>query len=162
MDGVAVARQLRAKIQVEVMELRAEGITPRLAVILVGDHPPSQIYVRNKMRACAEVGIEARLHHLPGDIAETKFINLIHALNADAEIHGILVQLPPPGHVDSRRVLRSIVHQKDVDGFHLYNAGGLISGRTVFPPCTPFGVMNFWTGTRSPWLAVRPLSSAWG
>lgn len=142
MDGVAVARELRRDIRSEVAELGQSGTTPRLAVLLVGDHPPSHLYVRNKMRACAEVGILAEVYRFSSDADQATLLELIDSLNADVGTHGILVQLPLPPHVDTSRILRAIVREKDVDGFHLYNAGGLISGLTVFPPCTPFGVMR--------------------
>ncbi len=123
-------------------------------MILLGDHAPSVVYVRNKMRACAEIGIEARLYRGPADVAAEAVLDLIRTLNADPGTHGILVQLPLPAHLDTPTVLHAIRHEKDVDGFHLYNAGGLIVGRTVFPPCTPFGVMRLLDWFRIP-LAGR-------
>jgi methylenetetrahydrofolate dehydrogenase (NADP+)/methenyltetrahydrofolate cyclohydrolase len=117
-------------------------VQPSLAVILVGQNPASRLYVRNKVKACAEVGIRSTLHEFPVDIDAAAVIARIEALNCDPEVHGILVQLPLPGHFDLVRVLEAISPDKDVDGFHLYNVGGLVIGNTVFPPCTPYGVLK--------------------
>jgi methylenetetrahydrofolate dehydrogenase (NADP+)/methenyltetrahydrofolate cyclohydrolase len=111
-------------------------------VILVGDDPASAIYVRNKIRACAEVGIRSEVVRLPADIAERQVLERIRALNDLPTVHGILVQLPLPRHISVRRVVETISAEKDVDGFHLYNVGGLVNGQTVFPPCTPYGVQK--------------------
>ena len=115
---------------------------PGLAVILVGDNAASGVYVRNKVRACAEVGIRSELIALPADATEARLLGEIDRLNADPATHGILVQLPLPAHIAMRGVLERISVDKDVDGFHLYNVGGLMTGTTVFPPCTPFGVQK--------------------
>ena len=149
LDGKAIARDIRAGIKDRVAALRARhGITPGLAVVLVGRNPASRIYVNNKIKACAEVGIRSALHEYPADIDAAEIIKLIQRLNADPAIHGILVQLPLPSHHDIQTVLRTIAMEKDVDGFHLYNVGGLVLGETVFPPCTPYGVMKLldWAG----------------
>jgi methylenetetrahydrofolate dehydrogenase (NADP+)/methenyltetrahydrofolate cyclohydrolase len=141
-DGVALARSVRAEYRQRVERLAAQGIHPGLAVILVGDDPPSQVYVRNKIRACAEAGLHSEVYRFPADVAEGEVLAAIERLNADPKIHGILVQLPLPRQFHLRRILETISREKDVDGFHLYNVGSLIVGDTVFPPCTPFGVQR--------------------
>ncbi len=142
-DGKAIARKLRAEYQERVAELKARhGVTPGLAVILVGDSPASQSYVRNKIAGCKEVGIRSVLIELPTSVSEQQLLDHIEALNADAGTHGILVQLPLPPHVRVASVLERISVEKDVDGFHLYNMGGLVTGNTVFSPCTPYGVQK--------------------
>jgi methylenetetrahydrofolate dehydrogenase (NADP+)/methenyltetrahydrofolate cyclohydrolase len=142
-DGVAVAKKLRTEYHARVAELKSQhGITPALAVILVGDNPASQVYVRNKIKACKEVGIRSELVQLPATVSEQELLDRIDALNEDATIHGILIQLPLPAHVRVHNVLERISVEKDVDGFHLYNVGGLVTGNTVFPPCTPYGVQK--------------------
>jgi methylenetetrahydrofolate dehydrogenase (NADP+)/methenyltetrahydrofolate cyclohydrolase len=126
-----------------VAQLKAShGVTPGIAVILVGDNPASQVYVRNKVTACREAGIHSELYNLPAATPEAELMARIDALNADPRVHGILVQLPLPAQIDVAHVLERIAPGKDVDGFHLYNVGGLITGNTVFPPCTPFGVQK--------------------
>ena len=143
LDGKTIARQIREGIKTRVAALRSErGVVPSLAVVLVGRNPASRLYVNNKIKACAEVGIRSALHEFPADVAAATVIDLIERLNADPEVHGILVQLPLPAHHDIQAVLRTIAVGKDVDGFHLYNVGGLVLGGTVFPPCTPYGVMK--------------------
>lgn len=143
LDGKAIARQIREGTKVRVAALRSgRGITPALAVVLVGQNPASRLYVNNKIKACAEVGIRSTLHEFPADADAADVIERIKRLNADPEIHGVLVQLPLPAHHDIQTVLRTIAVEKDVDGFHLYNVGGLVLGETVFPPCTPYGVMK--------------------
>jgi methylenetetrahydrofolate dehydrogenase (NADP+) / methenyltetrahydrofolate cyclohydrolase len=142
-DGKAVAARLREEYKARIVRLRAEqGITPGLTVILVGEDPASQVYVRNKIRDCAEVGIRSALIELPASTPEAALLARIDALNADADVHGILIQLPLPKHVEIRKVLERISVDKDVDGFHLYNVGGLVTGHQVFPPCTPYGVQK--------------------
>jgi methylenetetrahydrofolate dehydrogenase (NADP+)/methenyltetrahydrofolate cyclohydrolase len=140
-DGKAVARKLRTEYAARVEKLKAEhGVLPGIAVILVGDNPASQVYVRNKITACKEIGVHSELHHMPADTPEARLLARIDALNADPHVHGILVQLPLPPQIDVSHVLERITPDKDVDGFHLYNVGSLITGNTVFPPCTPYGV----------------------
>ena len=141
-DGNAVAREVRRGLTERVQRLKARGITPGLAVVLVGNNAASEVYVRRKVHACEEVGLHSIVVRLPADVPEADLIARLAALNADARIHGIIVQLPLPKHVDIRAVLEAVALEKDVDGFHLYNVGGLVLGddRTVFPPCTPFGV----------------------
>jgi methylenetetrahydrofolate dehydrogenase (NADP+) / methenyltetrahydrofolate cyclohydrolase len=140
-DGVAVARGLRKECgkRVEALLERA-GITPGLAVILVGSDPPSRVYVRNKIKACAEVGIQSQVLTFAESVGQAEIIRTIKQLNHDPQIHGILVQLPLPRHFDVSAIVETISVEKDVDGFHLYNVGGLILGNTAFPPCTPYGV----------------------
>jgi methylenetetrahydrofolate dehydrogenase (NADP+)/methenyltetrahydrofolate cyclohydrolase len=140
-DGKAVSRKLRGEYAIRVARLKsAHGVQPGIAVILVGDNPASQVYVRNKVTACREAGIHSELHQMPADTPETALLARIDALNADPAVHGILVQLPLPPQITVARVLERIDADKDVDGFHLYNVGSLITGNTVFPPCTPYGV----------------------
>jgi methylenetetrahydrofolate dehydrogenase (NADP+)/methenyltetrahydrofolate cyclohydrolase len=142
-DGKAVAAKLRGEYKQRIVRMRAErGVTPGLTVVLVGEDPASQVYVRNKIRDCAEVGIRSELIELPATVAEAELLARIDALNADPAVHGILIQLPLPPHVQIRKVLERISVDKDVDGFHLYNVGGLVTGHQVFPPCTPYGVQK--------------------
>ncbi len=141
MDGVAVSKAIRAQWQQRTEALKARGVTPGLAVILVGDNPASQVYVRNKVKACGEVGVYSEVHQFPLNVPQETVLTRIEVLNRDPKIHGILVQLPLPPHFDNGRVLEIISAEKDADGFHLYNLGGLVSGGAVFPPCTPYGVM---------------------
>jgi methylenetetrahydrofolate dehydrogenase (NADP+)/methenyltetrahydrofolate cyclohydrolase len=142
-DGKAVARHLRAEYAVRVQRLEPlHGVQPGIAVVLVGDNPASQVYVRNKIQACKETGIHSELYHMPASTPESELLARIDALDADPHVHGILVQLPLPPHINVAHVLERIAVEKDVDGFHLYNVGGLVTGNTVFPPCTPFGVQK--------------------
>jgi methylenetetrahydrofolate dehydrogenase (NADP+)/methenyltetrahydrofolate cyclohydrolase len=140
-DGVEIARRVRAEWKPRVENLAAHGLTPGLAVIMVGENPASAVYVRNKVRACREMGIHSEEHLLPESATSESVLQRIEELNARPTIHGILVQLPLPPQIEVRRMLESIATEKDVDGFGLYNVGGLVSGGTVFPPCTPYGVM---------------------
>ena len=139
-DGVAIAQRVRADWKPRVERLKAAGVTPGLAVIMVGENPASRVYVRNKVRACGEIGIHSEEHRFDESTTCEAVLARIEALNAQSTIHGILVQLPLPPHIDVQRVLQYIATEKDVDGFSLYNVGGLVSGGTVFPPCTPYGV----------------------
>jgi methylenetetrahydrofolate dehydrogenase (NADP+)/methenyltetrahydrofolate cyclohydrolase len=141
-DGVAVASAIRAGIRKRVSSLSDHGIVPGLAVIMVGSNPASGVYVRNKMRACVEVGIQSFRYDFSAGSEPQAVLNLIEELNRRADIHGILVQLPLPPRFSIARVLQTISADKDVDGFHLYNVGGLVVGDTVFPPCTPYGVVK--------------------
>jgi len=142
-DGRAVSKTLRKGYATRVDALKAKGgRAPGLAVILVGDSAASQIYVRNKIRACHEVGIGSVLIELPGNSTEQEVLDRIDQLNADRSIDGILIQLPLPAQIRIPPVLERISVDTDVDGFHLYNVGGLITGNTVFPPCTPYGVQK--------------------
>jgi methylenetetrahydrofolate dehydrogenase (NADP+)/methenyltetrahydrofolate cyclohydrolase len=142
-DGVAIAKSIRAECRTEVEQLWLQNrIKPGLAVILVGSNAASAVYVRNKIRACREVGIQSFLFEYPADVAVDTVLKKIEELNADDAVHGILVQLPLPPQFNIRTILLAIDQDKDVDGFHLYNVGGLVSGNSVFPPCTPYGVMK--------------------
>ena len=141
-DGIAIAREVRIGIAARAAVLKSHGIVPALTVILVGDDPRSSIYVRNKVRACGEVGIRSEVVRLPADQREESLLAHIRRLNDAPDVHGILVQLPLPPQISQRRVLETISVAKDVDGFHLYNVGGLVIGETVFPPCTPYGVQK--------------------
>jgi methylenetetrahydrofolate dehydrogenase (NADP+)/methenyltetrahydrofolate cyclohydrolase len=142
-DGIAVARKIREECKARVEVLKAGcGLTPGLAVILVGENPASALYVRNKIRACAEIGIRSFKFDFPADVDQSSVIERIKSLNENPDVHGILVQLPLPPSFDLLRILHTISADKDVDGFHLYNVGGLVLGDTVFPPCTPYGVVR--------------------
>jgi len=141
-DGKKVAARVRAEVAEAARDLRKKGVVPGLAVILVGDDPASQVYVRNKERACAEVGIEAFDHRLPASTSEAELLALIQRLNEDARVHGILVQLPLPKPLDAQRIIKAISPDKDVDGLHPMNVGRLWRGEEGFVPCTPAGVMR--------------------
>ena len=141
-DGVAISAFIRADIRARVGALAARGIKPGLAVIMVGQNPASAVYVRNKIRACEEVGIRSSKFEFPADADPQAVLDLIAALNERKDIHGILVQLPLPPQFSISHILQTISADKDVDGFHLYNVGGLVVGDTVFPPCTPYGVVK--------------------
>jgi methylenetetrahydrofolate dehydrogenase (NADP+)/methenyltetrahydrofolate cyclohydrolase len=142
-DGRAVAKKLKAEQRSRVEQLTSQhGLQPGLAVILVGEDPASKVYVRNKIAACQDVGIRSERVLLPADVSEQQLLDRIAALNADPTVHGILIQLPLPKHISMRNVLELVDVEKDVDGFHLYNVGGLVTGNTVFPPCTPYGVQK--------------------
>ena len=141
-DGKAISEAVRQEWKEKADVLKSKGVLPGLAVIIVGDNPASKLYVNNKIKACREVGLHSEVHELPGDISEEMLLNLIEQLNQAKKINGILVQLPLPEHIDENKVLEAIKQEKDVDGFHLYNVGALMTGNTVFPPCTPFGVMS--------------------
>ncbi|WP_417320040.1 bifunctional methylenetetrahydrofolate dehydrogenase/methenyltetrahydrofolate cyclohydrolase FolD [Emcibacter sp.] len=141
-DGKKVAATIRDDCTTRVDKLQQAGVTPGLAVILVGNDPASAVYVRNKIKACEAVGIKSFSYHHDVDITTDELVALIEKLNQDPEVHGILVQLPLPKHIDMERVLETISVEKDVDGFHLYNVGGLVVGKMIFSPCTPYGVMK--------------------
>ena len=141
-DGNALSKTLRAQVAERALALRERGVTPGLAVILVGDDPASQVYVRNKVRACHEAGLHSVLEHYPASLSEAELLARVAALNADASIHGILVQLPLPAHIDAQRVIEAISPAKDVDGFHVASAGALLTGLPGFLPCTPYGCMK--------------------
>ena len=142
LDGKSLAAELRADVKRKVQALAQRGMRPGVAVVLVGDNPASRVYVRNKSRACDETGIASRQIDLPATIAEDRLIAEIERLNADAAIHGILVQLPLPAHLDVARVQAAVSPDKDVDGFHVANLGALFAGRPRLVPCTPAGVMR--------------------
>lgn len=141
-DGKQVAQKVRADCKIMVDQLKAAGHTPGLAVIIVGNNPASQVYVANKVNACREVGLLSTVHAYEATVSDELLEAKIAELNDDPAVSGILVQLPLPAHLNARRLLGTISKDKDVDGFHLYNVGGLVVGDTVFPPCTPFGVQK--------------------
>ena len=141
-DGVALSKQLRQQTRERVQTLKTKGIAPGLAVILVGDNPASQVYVRNKIKACEDTGFKSVLEQYPASLTEAELLQRVQALNLDASIHGILVQLPLPGHIDAQKVIEAISPAKDVDGFHVASAGALMVGQPGFWPCTPYGCMK--------------------
>lgn len=141
-DGVALSQQLRADVARRVSALKDHGVTPGLAVILVGDNPASQVYVRNKVKACQDAGLHSVLEKYEANLSEPDLLARIDALNQDPSIHGILVQLPVPAHIDASKVIESISPAKDVDGFHIASAGALMTGMPGFSPCTPYGCMK--------------------
>ena len=141
-DGNALSRQLRADVAGRAAALTARGTTPGLAVVLVGDNPASQVYVRNKVKACEDNGLHSVLEKYDADLSEADLLARVEALNADPAIHGILVQLPLPGHIDAQKVIEAISPEKDVDGFHVASAGALMTGAPGFWPCTPYGCMK--------------------
>jgi len=142
LDGKHIAGQLRETIATDVKELKGRGVTPGLAVVLVGEDPASRVYVSMKEKACEQAGIFSDEHKLPADTSEAQLLALIDELNRDGRIDGILVQLPLPKHIDESKVLEAISPHKDVDGFHPYNVGRLVTGKPLFQPCTPYGVMK--------------------
>jgi len=141
-DGAKLAASIREDVARRTAQLSAAGVIPGLAVILVGSDPASQVYVKNKVAACEKAGLHSVLEQYPSDMTEESLLERVRALNADPAIHGILVQLPLPAHIDSHRVIEAIAAQKDVDGFHISNAGLLMTGQPLFRPCTPYGVMK--------------------
>ena len=141
-DGNALSRQLRESVSQRVGTLKAKGITPGLAVVLVGDNPASQVYVRNKVKACEDTGMHSVLEKYDASMSEADLLARVEALNNDPSIHGILVQLPLPAHMDAQKVIETISPAKDVDGFHVASAGALMVGQPGFWPCTPYGCMK--------------------
>jgi methylenetetrahydrofolate dehydrogenase (NADP+)/methenyltetrahydrofolate cyclohydrolase len=141
-DGKALSLQLRTEVRQGVATLKSQGIVPGLAVILVGDNPASEVYVRNKVKACEDTGMHSVLERHPAQMSQADLLARIDALNHDRSIHGILVQLPLPAHIDAQRVIEAISPAKDVDGFHVASAGALVTGMPGFWPCTPFGCMK--------------------
>lgn len=141
-DGAALAKNIRAQVAIQAAELCARKTTPGLAVILVGNSAASAIYVRNKIKACAEVGVRSIFDEMPEQTSQPDLLRRIEQLNQDPEVDGILVQLPLPAHIDPRAVIEAISPEKDVDGFHVSNAGALMTGAPLFRPCTPYGVMK--------------------
>ena len=141
-DGVALSRQFRTEVASRAAVLKAQGITPGLAVVLVGENAASQVYVRNKVKACQESGLHSVLEQYPASTPEDALLARIDALNRDPAIHGILVQLPLPAHIDAQKVIEAISPAKDVDGFHVSSAGALMVGQAGFWPCTPYGCIK--------------------
>jgi methylenetetrahydrofolate dehydrogenase (NADP+)/methenyltetrahydrofolate cyclohydrolase len=149
-DGNALSKKIRAEVAQRAAALAAQGVTPGLAVIVVGDNPASQVYVRNKVKACHDAGLHSVLEAYPATLTESELLARVEALNHDPAIHGILVQLPLPAHIDDQRVIEAISPLKDVDGFHVASAGALMVGKqgsrgqesAGFKPCTPYGCMK--------------------
>ena len=141
-DGIALSKQLRADVAKRAAALRARGVVPGLAVVLVGENPASQVYVRNKVKACEDSGLHSVLERYPATLSEAELLARVDALNRDPAIHGILVQLPLPAHIDAHKVIEAISPAKDVDGFHVASAGALMVGQPGFWPCTPYGCMK--------------------
>ncbi len=139
-DGKAIAREMQEELKVQIAELKDKGVTPGLAAVLVGDNPASQTYVRSKEKACERVGVYSDVRKLPADLPEKDLVALVEELNNDPKIHGILVQLPLPKHIDESKVLLAINPDKDVDGFHPVNVGKMVVGEPGFLPCTPHGI----------------------
>ena len=141
-DGNALSKQLRNDVSLRVNMLKSRGVTPGLAVIVLGDNPASAVYVRNKVKACQDSGLHSVLEKYPDSLSEAALLARIETLNHDATIHGILVQLPLPAHIDAHKVIEAISPHKDVDGFHVASAGALMVGQPGFWPCTPYGCMK--------------------
>ena len=141
-DGNALSKQLRAEVAARAAALTAKGVKPGLAVVLVGDNPASRVYVRNKVKACEDAGLHSVLEKYEGTMTEAELLARVDALNNDPSIHGILVQLPLPKHIDAHKVIEAIAPEKDVDGFHVASAGALMVGQDGFKPCTPYGCMK--------------------
>jgi methylenetetrahydrofolate dehydrogenase (NADP+)/methenyltetrahydrofolate cyclohydrolase len=141
-DGNALSKQLRAQVAADTAALKAQGLTPGLAVVLVGDNQASQVYVRNKVKACEDAGLHSVLEKYEATMTEADLLARVEALNNDSTIHGILVQLPLPAHIDAQKVIEAISPAKDVDGFHIASAGALMTGMPGFWPCTPYGCMK--------------------
>jgi methylenetetrahydrofolate dehydrogenase (NADP+)/methenyltetrahydrofolate cyclohydrolase len=141
-DGNALSQRLRADFATRTQSLISQGLQPGLAVILVGDNPASQVYVRNKVKACEQVGIHSVLEKHPESFSQADLLTRVEALNNDDSIHGILVQLPLPAHINAQKVIEAIAPAKDVDGFHVASAGALMTGLPAYWPCTPHGCMK--------------------
>jgi methylenetetrahydrofolate dehydrogenase (NADP+) / methenyltetrahydrofolate cyclohydrolase len=141
-NGNELSAKLRTDVARRAAALKAKGITPGLAVVLVGDNLASQVYVRNKVKACEDNGLRSVMEKHPADMSEAALLALVEKLNNDSSIHGILVQLPLPAHIDAHKVIESIAPEKDVDGFHVASAGALMVGQSGFWPCTPYGCMK--------------------
>ena len=141
-DGVALSKQLREDVARRTVALKARGLTPGLAVVLVGENAASQVYVRNKVKACSDAGLHSVLEKYEASMLESELLERVDALNKDPAIHGILVQLPLPAHIDAHKVIEAISPIKDVDGFHVASAGALMVGQPGFWPCTPYGCMK--------------------
>jgi methylenetetrahydrofolate dehydrogenase (NADP+)/methenyltetrahydrofolate cyclohydrolase len=142
LDGAAIAQEVFSELAPRVASLERAGVRPGLATVLVGDNTASRVYVRNKVRTCAEIGVHAEVHELAADCTEAELIGCVEALNGNSAIHGIIVQLPLPRGIDARRVLQTVALEKDVDGFNWSNLGALVDGHPQLVPCTPLGVMK--------------------
>ncbi len=150
LDGAAIAQDVYAQLHERIQRLHVRGIQPGLAAILIGENSASRIYLKNKARACARVGVHSEMFEFPADCSEHEIFSKLQALNADSRIHGILVQLPLPAHLRSERILQAITPAKDVDGFNWVNLGAMVAGHTLLAPCTPLGVMTMLDYARSP------------
>jgi methylenetetrahydrofolate dehydrogenase (NADP+)/methenyltetrahydrofolate cyclohydrolase len=150
LDGTAMAREVLSELSGRIATLGRSGIKPGLATVLVGDNPASRVYVRNKVRACADVGVHAEVHELRADVEQAALLEKLECLNADRAIHGIIVQLPLPRNLDAQGTLQSISAAKDVDGFNWSNLGALVDGHPRLAPCTPLGVMSMLERARIP------------
>ncbi len=140
-DGKLIAKEVRSALKIRAENLIEQGVHPGLAVIIVGDDPASNIYVNNKVKACQKVSIHSEVYRFPGNVSQDEVMQCVKDLNENPLIHGILVQLPLPAHFDSNKVTTSIAIEKDVDSFHLYNVGALVTGNAAFLPCTPYGIL---------------------
>jgi methylenetetrahydrofolate dehydrogenase (NADP+) / methenyltetrahydrofolate cyclohydrolase len=141
-DGTALSKTLRADVAQRAAALTARGQQPGLAVVLIGENPASEVYVRNKVKACLDNGLHSVFDRFPATLSEGELLSRIDDLNNDPNVHGILVQLPLPKHIDAHKVIEAISPAKDVDGFHVANAGALMTGKPLFRPCTPYGIMQ--------------------
>lgn len=146
-DGIALSARLRADVATRVLALKARGVTPGLAVILVGDDPASAVYVRNKVKACLDTGVRSLFEQYPATLAQAELLARIAALNTDPSVHGILVQMPLPKHINPHKVIEAISTTKDVDGYATLSAGELMTGQPGFRPCTPYGCMKLLEST---------------
>jgi len=158
LDGIAIAAEIKAEVGLEVQDARRRGYQPGLAVVLVGEVPASQIYVRSKVKTCAELGIYSEMHTPAATATTEQLLSLVHALNGDDAIDGILLQLPLPAHVDTARLLEAVDPSKDVDGFHPINSGRLLSGapaEQVLAPCTPAGILEVLRRSQIPIAGAR-------
>lgn len=142
LDGKKLAEEIKAELKTEVLELKEKGIIPGLAVVIVGENSASKIYVKNKKRACEEIGINSQVFELEEKISQDELLEVIGKLNADEKVHGILVQLPLPAHIDKEKIILMIDPKKDVDCFHPENIGKVFLGQETFPPCTPAGILE--------------------
>lgn len=142
LDGLALSKEIKAGLAEEVVEIKKKGINPGLAVIIVEGDPASRVYVNAKKKDCEEIGVKSFEYALPKDVTEDELISLIERLNTDNSVHGILCQLPLPKHIDEKKVINAISPKKDVDCFHPFNVGLLVTGNPIFQPCTPAGVME--------------------
>ncbi len=140
-DGKLIPKEVRSALKIRAENLIEQGVHPGLAVIIVGDDPASNIYVNNKVKACQKVSIHSEVYRFPGNVSQDEVMQCVKDLNENPLIHGILVQLPLPAHFDSNKVTTSIAIEKDVDSFHLYNVGALVTGNAAFLPCTPYGIL---------------------
>lgn len=150
LDGAAIAHQVYTQLKERIHSLHARGVQPGLAAVLIGENSASRIYIRNKAQACQEVGVHSEVHRFAADCSEDQVFAVLQNLNADPRIHGILVQLPLPPHLNSERILQSIAPGKDVDGFNWVNLGAMVAGHTLLAPCTPLGVMTMLDYARVP------------